>query len=81
MAVVSVSQLKRSFSDTCQTTVKCQFVCPALVVGPPNRRSYNKYFLFFHQFIARALHVWAINRREKTRSVIYGTDRKAGKKS
>ena len=62
MAVVSVSQLKGSFSDTCQTTVKYQIACPALVVGPSNRRSYNKYFLFFHQFIVRAPHVRAINR-------------------
>ena len=36
---------------------------------------------FFHQFIARALHVWTINRWEKTRSVVYSTDRKDGEKS
>ena len=28
-------------------TVKCQIGCPSLVVSPPNRRSYNKYFVFF----------------------------------
>ena len=37
--------------------------------------------IFFHQFIARALHVWTINRWEKTRSVVYSTDRKDGEKS
>ena len=73
--------IKTFFFDACQMTIKsCQ---------PPNRKKpYNKHLIqprcfdpycklrilvYFHRFMACVLRAWAINRREKTRSVIYST--------